>query len=390
MKSKSAVSGPAAWFRLAPAALLLLALPLSARTPATPATAVAPAAATAPPPDEVPADDPSQLASETMPRASKSLLLDVVRTASGFVAVGERGQVLRSDDGKSWTQLTLPTRSALTSIATADGQLWVGGHDGVILHSVDGGQTWKAQRRDPYRLAEGEIAADHDIRQGVPILDIHFRDASNGIAIGAYSLMLVTNDGGATWTPKQALSPSAASAGPAAPMQGDLFSAEDLQLEDEANPHFNAITSAGPESLVIVGERGTLVRSDDAGATWRRLNFPYKGSMFGVLHLGAQRLLAFGLRGNVYESSDGGSRWSKVETQGSTSLMGGTVLASGGVVLVGANGTVLTRAGADGPLVAATFRNSAGETPALAGIAPLDNGEFVLVGDKGADVYHPQ
>jgi photosystem II stability/assembly factor-like uncharacterized protein len=180
----------------------------------------------------------------------------------------------------------VPTRSVLTAIATADGQLWVGGHDGVILHSTDGGQSWKAQRRDPFRLAEGENAADHDPRQGAPILDIWFRDASHGFAVGAHSLMLVTSDGGATWTPHEALPAGDAPAAAAAPMQGDLFSAEDLELEDEADPHFNAITPAGEHSLVIVGERGTLLRSDDDGASWKRMPFPYKGSMFGVLASG--------------------------------------------------------------------------------------------------------
>jgi photosystem II stability/assembly factor-like uncharacterized protein len=335
-------------------------------------------------------EDPSSRPSETMPRASKSLLLDLVRTASGYVVVGERGHVLRSDDGRGWTQLTVPTRSALTSIATADGQLWVGGHDGVILHSVDGGQTWKSQRRDPFRLAEGEQAADHDPRQGAPILDIHFRDASHGFAIGAHSLMLVTADGGTTWTPKHVLAAPAAPDKPAAPMEGDLFSAEDLELEEEADPHFNAIAAAGEHSLVIVGERGTFLRSDDDGETWRRLPFPYKGSMFGVLWLGEQRLLAYGLRGNVYESADHGGSWSKVDTGASTSLMGGTTLEGGGVVLAGANGTLLRRDGASGGFTASVFRNPAGETPALAGVAPAANGAFVLVGDKGADLYTPQ
>src|SRR5687768_198277 len=121
MKSKSAVSGPTTLAWATPAVLILLALPLAARTPAeapTPAPASAPAAK--PALDANAANDPSALPSETMPRASKSLLLDLVRTASGYVAVGERGHVLRSDDGKAWTQLTLPTRSALTSTATAD------------------------------------------------------------------------------------------------------------------------------------------------------------------------------------------------------------------------------------------------------------------------------
>jgi photosystem II stability/assembly factor-like uncharacterized protein len=202
MKSRSAVIGWPALLVAAPALLFGLSLPLAARmTPVATTRTAAPASVpVAAPLDTASADDPSAQMSERMPRASKSLLLDIVKTASGYVAVGERGHVLRSDDGRAWTQLVVPTRSALTSIATADGQLWVGGHDGVILHSTDGGQTWKAQRRDPFRLAQGESAADHDPRQGAPILDIGFRDASHGIAVGAHSLMLVTTDGGVTWT----------------------------------------------------------------------------------------------------------------------------------------------------------------------------------------------
>jgi len=414
MKSRSAVIG-SALLVAAPALLYGLSLPSSARMtpvttvqpaapapepvaapatvePAAPATVEAPAAAdagaAAAPVDTAAADDPSAQMSEKMPRAGKSLLLDVVKTASGFVAVGERGHVLRSDDGRSWTQLVVPTRSALTSIATADGQLWVGGHDGVILHSTDGGQTWKAQRRDPFRLAQGESAADHDPRQGAPVLDIWFRDASHGIAVGAHSLMLVTSDGGGTWTETQAIAGGGETKA-AAPMQGDLFSAEDLELEDEADPHFNAITPVDEHTLVIVGERGTLLRSTDDGASWKRLPFPYKGSMFGVLPIGPNRLLAYGLRGNVYESGDGGNSWNKVDSQASVSLMGGAVLEDGGVVLAGANGTVLRRA-KDAAFSAATFHNAAGETPALAGILPDGHGDFVIVGDKGVDTYHPQ
>jgi len=417
MKSRSAVIGWPALLIAAPALLFGLSLPLSARMqpvataqPAAPST-VAPPAETAPatpatvgeaapspdsagaaaaPLDTASPDDPSAQMSEKMPRASKSLLLDMVRTASGYVAVGERGHVLHSDDGRAWTQLTVPTRSALTSIATADGQLWVGGHDGVILHSTDGGQSWKAQRRDPFRLAQGESAADHDPRQGAPILDIWFRDASHGIAVGAHSLMLVTEDGGASWTEKEAIASGADKPAQATPMQGDLFTAADLELEDEADPHFNAITPLGEHTLVIVGERGTLLRSTDDGASWKRLPFPYKGSMFGVLATGENRLLAFGLRGNVYESADGGDSWNKVDSQASVSLLGGSLTDGGGVVLAGANGTVLRRATADAPFTVSTFRNAAGETPALAGILPDGRGDFVLVGDKGADTYHPQ
>lgn len=354
--------------RNAGAFLLLLTLPLAAQVST-----------------QAPADDPSALPSEIMPRASKSLLLDVVRTPSGFFAVGERGHVISSADGKQWTQAQTPTRSALTCITAVDDKLWAAGHDGVILHSPDGGKSWVAQRRDPFQLGADENPADHDPRQGKPILDIVFTDASNGIAIGAYSLMLVTSDGGNTWSPKQALAPVAQSGEPAAPMEGDIFSAEDLMLDEESDPHLNAITSTGPGGLVIVGERGTVLRSDDAGQSWQKLAFPYKGSMFGVISLGNGRLLTYGLRGNVYESSDNGGNWNKVPAEGSTSLMGGTALEDGGVVLTGGNGTLLRRASADAPFTVSTFKNSIGESPTLAGVVPDGNGGYVLVGDKGVD-----
>jgi photosystem II stability/assembly factor-like uncharacterized protein len=375
--------------------LLLLTLQLAARTPAAPA---APAAApesvapVAPAPAAVvsaaaPADDPTALPAELMPRASKSQLLDLVRTANGYFAVGERGHVLQSADGKAWTQLKTPTRSTLTAITAVDGQLWAAGHDGVIIHSADAGKTWQAQRRDPYQLAAGQSAADHESLQGAPILDLYFSDASNGIAVGAYSLMLVTHDGGATWTPRQAIAGASTPAPAAAPMEGDIFSQEDLQLDEESNPHLNAIASAGAGNLVIVGERGTLLRSSDGGQTWSKLGFPYKGSMFGVLSLGQGRLLAYGLRGNVYESADLGSSWHKVQTQASVSLMGGSALANGGAVLAGANGAVLSRTSADAPFTIAAYRNAAGEMPALSGIVATDDGGYMLTSDKGVDLY---
>ena len=330
--------------------------------------------------------DPTALASEPMPRAGKALLLDVVRVSSGWVVVGERGHVLTSRDGKSWTQSVVPTRSTLTTITAVGDQLWAAGHDGVIVHSSDAGKSWRAQRRDPYVLPPGQQSADHDPLQGAPILDILFFDASHGIAVGAHSLMLVTQDGGVTWTQKQAVAASGARA-PAAPMQGDVFSAADLQLDEESDPHLNAIVRSDSGTLVVVGERGTLLRSTDNGANWTRLGFPYKGSMFGVLALGGSRLLAFGLRGNVYESMDLGTNWNKVAAQGSASLMGGTALANGGAVLTGVNGTVLSRASAQAPFVATTFKNANGETPALAAVAGSGR-DFVLVGDKGVDLFH--
>lgn len=392
--------------RLAGALLLALALPLSAQSPEPEIPAEDASAEMADPdpgmdaaPEEsvepsatVAATDPVLLDAEILPRARRSLLLDVVRTNAGYFAVGERGHVLVSEDGQAWTQAKVPTRATLTTIATADGVLWAAGHDGVIVHSTDGGQTWTRRRAAPWSY---DIV---DPSEGVPVMDLLFTDARNGFAIGAYSLMLVTSDGGVTWTPRSVLG-AAAKEAPAEPEPAAdevaaaddwTFSDDDLMLDAESDPHLNAMARAGSGALVIAGERGTFMRSRDGGQTWESKRLPYEGSMFGVLAWEDDHILVFGLRGNVLESRDLGDSWTEVETGITTSLMGGHALPGGGAVLVGANGAILTRPDADSPFTATAYEMSTGETPLLSGVLPVDDAGYLVIGDKGADLYRPK
>lgn len=335
------------------------------------------------------ADDPVVRDAEMMPRAARSLLLDAVRTPTGYVAVGERGHILVSGDGKTWTQAQVPTRTTLTTVTAADDQLWAGGHDGVIVQSSDGGKTWTRRRVAPWSL---DVV---DPSEGVPVMDMLFTDAQHGFAIGAYSLMLVTDDGGQTWTPRSVLG----EAPPPAPVDENAdtpvdqtddwtFDEADLMLEAESDPHLNAMARTGSGALVIAGERGTFLRSRDGGETWENRRLPYEGSMFGVLAWEDDHILVFGLRGNVYESTDLGEHWDRVDTGVGSSLMGGTALPDGGAVLVGANGVVLVRATAAEPFVVKPLTQVAGQT--LAGVVAAGDTSYLIVGDKGADVYNPQ
>ena len=386
------------------ALLLALALPTSAQAPeaapaepGTDAPAAEAAAETTPIQEpeaaKTAATDPALLDAELLPRASRSLLLDAVRTNAGYFAVGERGHVLASDDGVTWRQAPVPTRATLTTIASVDGVMWAAGHDGVIVHSTDGGQTWVRRRAAPWSY---DIV---DPSEGVPVMDLLFTDAKNGFAIGAYSLMLVTSDGGITWTSRTVSSaapepaaeaPAGDGADPAAEAEDWTFSDEDLALDAESDPHLNAIARAGSGALVIAGERGTFMRSRDGGETWTSKRLPYEGSMFGVLAWQDDHILVYGLRGNVYESRDLGDSWTRVETGITTSLMGGYALENGGAVLVGANGAILTRPDADSPFTASAFETASGETPLLSGVLPVDGAGYLVIGDKGADMYRPQ
>ena len=283
----------------------------------------------------------AQAPSVPAPLAPSSLLLDIARAGDRLVAVGERGHILLSDDnGESWRQVVAPTRATLTAVTFADARAgWAVGHDAVVLHTADGGDSWTLQYADP----------DFE----TPLMDVRFADRSRGFAVGAYGLFLETADGGASWEPR-------------------------LVSEDEF--HFNAILRPEPDRWFMAGEFGGLYRSDDGGAGWETLDSPYEGSFFGALALGGDDLLVFGLQGTVFRSADGGDSWQEVETGTSSGLVAGTVLSDGRVVLVGLGGAVLVSADAGRSF--ALGRRS--DRVALSSIVEAPDGRIVLVGEAGA------
>jgi photosystem II stability/assembly factor-like uncharacterized protein len=273
---------------------------------------------------ESPAPAPAE-ESELAPLASRALLLDVASAGTRIVTVGERGQVLLSDDqGASWRQSLTPTLSTLNAVYFADSTHgWAVGHDEVILRSDDGGEHWSRVHFRP----DGEQ----------PLLDVWFRDADHGIAVGAYSAYYTSVDGGRTWQ-AQAFAPvvPAVKRGPAAP------AADAMGEGDEGvQYHLNAIAAAASGRLYLAAEAGHLYRTDDGGATWLTLKSPYEGSYFGLLPLDGDVVLAFGMRGHLYRSENGGGDWSEIGTAVQAMLTSGVRLPNGGVAVTGLAGVLL-------------------------------------------------
>lgn len=294
---------------------------------------------------------PSSFAAESLqrpsvmaPLASKVLLNDSAVVGKRIVAVGTRGQIIYSDDqGKSFTQAQSPTRMLLTAVEfISEKEGWAVGHDAVILHTSDGGANWTLQ----YENAALEK----------PLLDIAFLDAQNGIAVGAYGLMLKTQDGGKSW--------------------------EESEVED-ADWHFNSVIKI-KDGLLITGEAGNLLRSDDMGESWTALESPYVGSLFGANTVGPdQHILIYGLRGHVYQSNDRGDSWEEVKTGLTRNLFDSAELPNGDVVMVGGGGTLLIKSADSQEFNKIPYPGYANLTSVL----PLSDTEVLLFGARGAQAF---
>lgn len=103
-----------------------------------------------------------------------------------YLAVGEGGSIaISTDKGASWTHKDGGvTTATLNGVAASDaGTLWVIGSEGVLLKSVDAGQSWA-------RVA---------LANGTGLAAIKFASSKVGWIVGNYGLVLATTDGGATW-----------------------------------------------------------------------------------------------------------------------------------------------------------------------------------------------
>lgn len=279
---------------------------------------------------------------EHMPLATHSMLLDITRTGKTLVAVGERGHVIYSTDGKQWKQAeVVPTRSTVTTVFNNGGRLWAGGHDALVMTSGDGGRTWTREFFDPERQQA--------------VMDIFFSDENNGVAIGSYSLYLRTRDGGQTW--------------------------EDVTIDEEGGYHLNSMVRFEDGRRLIAGEAGYSYRSFDDGETWEMIDMPYLGSMWGALKIDESCVLFYGLRGHAMQSCDFGASWDMLETGTEASISGATM--RGDTILLAANsGMVLTRDDSNG---FKAEKHSSGVDFAAA--LTLDDGTFLLVGEDGVFSY---
>jgi photosystem II stability/assembly factor-like uncharacterized protein len=71
-----------------------------------------------------------------------------------------------------------------------------------------------------------------------------------------------------------------------------------------------AVTRAGPR-LVAVGERGTVLLSDDGAKSWRQASVPVQVTLTAVRFVDARVGWAAGHLGVILKSEDGGETWSK-------------------------------------------------------------------------------
>lgn len=300
-------------------------------------------------------------------KAAEALLTDIQKVGDKLVAVGERGHIIvSSDQGQSWKQAKVPTIELLTSVYFVNDQYgWAVGHEGLILHSKDGGSNWEVQYADPYVEEDPDAEFDYDAgpsRAGQPLLDVWFRDEKEGFVVGAYGGFLHTDDGGVTW--------------------------EDWseRLDNIDGWHLNSFGTYDGKFILIAGEMGTLFKSVDGGNTWETVQSPYEGSFFGmVVGPGEKEALIFGLQGHIFKTEDQGETWREIFTSNTNGLMSGTLIGEKGIIVVGNGGVIMHSKDMGNSFV----KQTTADRQSIVGITKTTKNKLVMVGKAGVTIASP-
>lgn len=321
------------------------------------------------------------------PKGAKPIsspLLSVAVAGQRLVAVGQRGDIVYSDDqGRHWSQASVPVSTDLTAVyfPTAR-QGWAVGQSGVILHSSDGGASWSLQINgfrlgkllvDFYeRMLKSESGGDkkstimRELRnakamaQDAPalaLLDVWFKNAKVGFVVGQFNIILKTVNGGKTWIPLG------------------------YQVPTPQSHHLYSIRGSDG-SLYITGEQGLVLHRSKGADAFTVIPTPYKGSFFGVA-AGDGVVVVFGLQGRAYLSRDGGASWQRLQMATQSAIVGG-VVDNGYIVLATLSGKLF----ASSVRTLQFKRVVANDNQPIYGLTAIGAGVVVTVGPSRPRVIH--
>jgi len=179
--------------------------------------------------------------------------------------------------------------------------------NGKLYRTVDGGNTWNPVASGPFQA-------------------IWFADANTGYAVGDSNLLFTTVNGGANWTqqPLAGATPSTLRSINCVGATCLIGTAEGTRLirtvdggatgvdVSPSSRKVFAAAFASPTRAVAVGENGTTVVSNDAGATFSPVGGGIQGPFTRLSATSPAVAFATGAHGSLAKTTDSGQSWNDV------------------------------------------------------------------------------
>jgi photosystem II stability/assembly factor-like uncharacterized protein len=195
-----------------------------------------------------------------------------------------------AQEGWVATRLAAATQDLNTVFFLDSKRGWVGGDNGFMSRTEDGGRTWIQQT------------------VGTPdaINDIYFRDKEDGFLI-AGNAIFVTHDNGTTWSEARRFLPA----------EFDGATVEFYCVRFSSKKKGWVVGSVSKRDRVV---DSILVSTDNAGETWTRQRAPSRSELIHIDFDNDRRGWIVGTAGTILNTNDGGEIWTKQNSGITTTL----------------------------------------------------------------------
>ncbi|NCZ83530.1 MAG: hypothetical protein EBZ06_02460 [Betaproteobacteria bacterium] len=241
---------------------------------------------------------PSAVESIAMARLSTCPSRSTLATEGRFVSVSASGAIHYSADARTWSSATLPANwtSPLYAVAGFASSVNTTGDPGLVFVATGAmGASLSSKDGINWTLAQAPSAS-------TPVLRAIAALSSSFVAVGEKGAIRSSSDG-LSWTDRSS------------------GTAQDL----------HAIL-VGNNRVFAAGNAGTLLLSNDSGASWASVSLPEvrdaqlraigHGYLRGSASTDLDRFLVGGSGGYVALTSDGGSTWSAQRIPGASTIVG--------------------------------------------------------------------
>jgi len=162
----------------------------------------------------------------------------------------------------SWEIVESGTSENLLTAVDFGDQVWAFGTGGVMLNSSDSGLTW-------------------EIAESPTVVDIHHSESGFGalLVAGDSGLVLLKQDQDSDWL--------------------------DISLPEGS--HVNGVSLTGSQSVVVVGDGGTISRYENGG--WDSVSLSIESDLMAVSFYDDELGVIVGANGTILFSDDGGATW---------------------------------------------------------------------------------
>jgi photosystem II stability/assembly factor-like uncharacterized protein len=246
--------------------------------------------------------------------------IDFIDQNNGWIA-GAYGTILKtSNGGKSWKPIKSGIAEHLLDVDFVDQQNgWIVGSNGTILSSADGGESWKSQ----------------SIGQDVILNSVAFVGAKNGWVVGEFGVIFRTKDGGRNWFKQKSPIEIGFASGESRNLFRLILSGKELwafgldgtavrskdgekwelaPLPEKVNKNKNHLFDAVPvgDEIWVVGQRGTTILGHRSSGNWTEVPLGMVKTLnaidFGPDGWG----LMVGNRGTIFKTENSGKKWGEL------------------------------------------------------------------------------